>query len=98
MSDSNGAAAHRQQLFQMSASYRRSRVLTTAARLGIADALADGERGVDDLAAACHARADPLGRLLRALATIGVVSESKPDHFVLTELGTALRKSASEGA
>lgn len=91
-------STHRRQLFQISTSYLRSRVLTTAARLGIADALDGRERSIDELADACHAHADSLRRLLRALATIGVVSESKPDRFVLTDLGTGLRKSAPEGA
>jgi SAM-dependent methyltransferase len=82
----------------MSASYLRSRVVTTAARLGIADALGDGERSVDDLAAACQSHAGALRRLLRALATMGIVSESQPDRFALTELGRSLRKADPEGA
>jgi precorrin-6B methylase 2 len=98
MSDSASNAEHRRQLWQIATSYLRSRVLTTAARLGIADALSEGERSVDDLATACQADAVSLRRLLRALATIGVVSESRPDQFVLTDLGTGLRKSASDGA
>src|SRR5262249_42712630 len=34
-----------------------------------------------------------LRRLLRALATIGIVSEVQPDRFVLTDLGKSLRRS-----
>jgi precorrin-6B methylase 2 len=93
-----GDAKHRRELWQMSASFVRSRVLTTAARLGIADAFGEGERTVEQLATACEADAGSLRRLLRALATMGIVSESQSDRFVLTDLGTGLRKSDAEGA
>jgi precorrin-6B methylase 2 len=98
MSGSKSETNNRRELWLMSTSFLRSRVLTTAARLGVADALAEGERSVDQLATACQAHPGSLRRLLRALATIGVVSESQTDRFVLTDLGAGLRQSDPDSA
>jgi len=65
-------------LVEMATGYFRSRALCAAARLGVADALGDGGSSVDELAAACQADPASLHRLLRALASFGVVSESAP--------------------
>jgi O-methyltransferase domain len=79
-------------LVEMAMAYSRSRVLCAAARLGIADALGDEERGVGFLAEACQADHDALYRLLRALASIGITTETVPEHFRLTAFGKPLRK------
>jgi hypothetical protein len=81
-------------LTEMAMGYSRSRVLCAAARLNVADALGDGERSVDELAASCGAQPTSLYRLLRALASFGVVAETTPQHFVLTPFGQPLRKDA----
>jgi hypothetical protein len=71
--------------------YQVSQALHVAATLGLADLLAEGPRTSDDLAAACGADPDSLYRLLRALASIGVL-EAQPDRrFALTDEGQALR-------
>jgi hypothetical protein len=80
------------ELVQMAMSYSRSRVLCAAARLGVADALGDEVRSVDEVAETCQADADALFRLLRALASVGVTEETTPKHFRLTPLGRPLRK------
>jgi hypothetical protein len=85
-------------LVEMAMSYARSRMLCAAARLGIADALGDEERGVSFLAEKCEADADALYRLLRALASIGVTEETTPEHFRLTPFGKPLRKDVPESA
>ena len=72
--------------------YFRSRVLCAAARLGVADALGDDERSIDELAVLCGAQPAHLYRLLRALASFGVIAESAPERFVLTPFGKPLRK------
>jgi ubiquinone/menaquinone biosynthesis C-methylase UbiE len=87
-----GNVAHNKPLIEMAMSYSRSRILCAAARLGVADALGDQERSVDELAAACGAQPASLYRLLRALASIGVVAERTPRRFVLTVMGQPLRK------
>jgi hypothetical protein len=85
-----------QGLLEMAMAYSRSRVLCAAARLGIADALADQERSIASLAETCQADPDALYRLLRALASIGVTEETKPEHFRLTPFGNPLRKDAPQ--
>jgi hypothetical protein len=85
-------------LVEMAMSYSRSRMLCAAARLGVADALGDEVRSVDDLAAICEADADALYRLLRALAAIGITEEAMPKHFRLTEFGKPLRKDVAQSA
>jgi hypothetical protein len=85
-------------LVEMATGYFRSRALCAAVRLGIADFIGDDERTVDQLAVACQADKTALHRLLRALATFGIVSESKPGAFVLTPLGAPLQKTAPNSA
>ncbi|MEM8681382.1 MAG: methyltransferase, partial [Planctomycetota bacterium] len=53
--------------------------------------LQDGPQSVDQLATACSANAEALYRLLRALASIGIFSESAPREFELTSLAEPLR-------
>lgn len=79
-------------LVEMAMAYSRSRVLCAAARLGVADALGEDERSVEELAASCEADKDALYRLLRALASIGVMQETAERRFRLTEFGRPLRK------
>ncbi len=85
-------------LVEMAMAYSRSRVLCAAARLGVADALGDAERSVEDIAAACQADPQALYRLLRALAGIGVTIETAPMQFRLTPFGEPLRKDAPQSA
>jgi hypothetical protein len=62
------------------------------AKLGIADLLKDGARSSEELAEATETRSKPLYRVLRALASVGVLTES-PDHrFALTAVGSILRR------
>ena len=79
-------------LLEMAMAYSRSRILCAAARLGVADALGDAERSVEYLADTCQADPDALYRLLRALASIGVTTETTPTHFRLTPFGEPLRR------
>jgi O-methyltransferase domain/Dimerisation domain len=85
-----------QGLVEMAMAYSRSRMLCAAARLGVADALADEVRSVAFLAEKCQADATALYRLLRALASIGVTEETTPEHFRLTPFGKPLRRDVSE--
>lgn len=76
--------------------YQASQALHAAAVLGVGDALADGPRGVDDLATAVGADPDALYRLLRALAALGVLDEREDRTFALTEVGAGLRGDVPE--
>jgi hypothetical protein len=82
------------ELSRLVGSYQAVQALHVAAALGIADLLADGARSSDDLAEATGAHADSLYRVLRALATVGVLEEQPGRSFALTELGEGLREDA----
>jgi DNA-binding Lrp family transcriptional regulator len=69
-----------------------TRLLAIAADLGVADALADGPRPVDELAREVGADPDALHRILRALASDGVFAEEAPGVYRNTEASGALRR------
>lgn len=64
----------------------------TAATLNIADLLADGPRTADDLAAETQTQPDPLYRVLRALAMLGVFAEVADRTFGNTPVSDTLRE------
>ena len=67
--------------------------VATAARLGIADALAESQpQRSDTLARAVGADASALARLLRALASLGVLAEPLPQQYALTPISELLRR------
>ncbi|MFE7302304.1 methyltransferase [Streptomyces sp. NPDC057579] len=72
--------------------------LRAAADVGVADHLADGPRSPADLATATGTDARNLYRVLRLLATRGVVTEDEQGRFGLTEAGQALRSDAPYSA
>jgi ubiquinone/menaquinone biosynthesis C-methylase UbiE len=60
----------------------------------VADALGTEDRTVEELASLCHADTAALNRLLRAMASFGLVKETAPHRFALTPAGEPLRKDA----
>jgi len=78
-------------LFQMATGYWISQAVYVAAKLGIADLLEDGPQSSVVLSAATRSDARSLFRLLRALSSIGVLSQVGDDRFSLSRLGNALR-------
>jgi hypothetical protein len=71
--------------------FRVTQTIHAGVELGIPDLLADGERAADDLAEASGADPATLYRLLRALASLGILHEEDGRRFSLTELGQSLR-------
>lgn len=67
-----------------------SKAVHIAAKLGIADLLAGGPRPVGDLARATGTQEQPLYRVLRALASLGVFAETE-HGFELTSMAEYLR-------
>ena len=86
-----GASPPPATLLQMMTGYWVSQALHVAAKLGIADLLADGPVDCEDLAAATDTHAPSLQRVLRALASVGVFTEVSPGSFALTPLAELLR-------
>lgn len=62
-----------------------------AAKLGVADLLKDGPRSADDLAHVTRAHSAPLHGRLRALASLGVLSENAAGRCQNTHLSETLR-------
>jgi hypothetical protein len=65
--------------------------IRAVSELGVADALADGPRSIDDIAVATNAHAPSLYRALRALACKGIFTEVAPRTFALTPMAEYLR-------
>lgn len=82
------------QLSNMIVGYWQSQAIYAAAKLGIADLLAPGPQTIDALTAASNASPEPLYRLLRALASIGIFAEGPSKTFSLTPLADSLRADA----
>jgi O-methyltransferase domain len=70
--------------------------LYAAARLGVADAIADGTGEVDEIARRVGGSPDATYRFLRLLASEGVLREREDRTFELTELGSTLRSDAED--
>lgn len=66
--------------------------LYAAARLGVADVIANGTADVSEIARQVHADEGSLYRLLRALASVGVFAETESRRFVQTPLSDRLRR------
>ena len=71
--------------------FRVSQTIHAGVELGIPDLLADGDRTAADLAESSGADPSALYRLLRALASLGILHEADGRRFSLTELGQPLR-------
>lgn len=86
------------QLIQMASAYWISRLVYAAAKLGLADHLAAGPRSAAELAGLTRTHAPSLHRLMRALASLGVLTERDAQRFALTPLGEALKAGAPGSA
>ena len=78
-------------LAQMATGFILSRLVYTAASLGIADHLASGPKTAADLAAPAECDAASLGRFMRTLTNFGILSLGDDGRFSLTPLGEPLR-------
>ena len=86
-------------LLQMITARWVSQAIAAAAKLNIADQLAQGPRTIAEIAAATSTHAPSLYRLLRALASVGIFAEvesaphteAAPRQFSLTPLAEPLR-------
>jgi DNA-binding transcriptional ArsR family regulator len=83
-------------LLQLINGYTSAQVVHVAAKLRLADLLAEGPRTIADLAAATDTHAPSLARLLRALASLGIVVEADDGRFALIALGSPLRSDAPD--
>jgi hypothetical protein len=82
------------QLIEMGRAYVVSRVVYAAAKLGLADQLEVGPRSAVELAGPMRVHAPSLHRLMRTLASLGLLTEHETERSALTPLGAALKTGA----
>jgi hypothetical protein len=75
-----------------------SRIIYAAAKLGLADQLAPEPKSAAELADRMQVHAPSLHRLMRTLASLGVLTEQSEQRFALTDLGQALTTGAPGSA
>ena len=95
--DSHAEPPPHAQLVQMATAHWTSHILYVAAKLSVADHLAKEAKRADELAAVTKTHAPSLGRFMRTLAHLGLVTEDETARFALTPLGEAL-KTGAQGA
>lgn len=81
-------------LLEMAKGYWVSQIVYVAAKLALADHLADGPKSAAELALLTNTHPQSLYRLLRTLAGLDIVSAGADQRFALTTLGEALKSDA----
>ena len=71
------------QLLQMATARWISHIAYVAAKLSLADHLANGPKGADELAGETGTHAPSLYRLMRTLASVGILTEDASRRFAL---------------
>jgi O-methyltransferase domain/Dimerisation domain len=79
------------QLIQMGMGYIPARILYIAAKMGLADLLADEPKSAAELAGPTGTHERSLHRLMRTLSSLGILTEGTAGRFGLTEMGEALK-------
>ncbi|WP_035604842.1 methyltransferase [Haloferula sp. BvORR071] len=86
------------QLIQMGSAHWISKIVYAAAKLGLADHLAPGPKSAVELAGPTGTHAPSLHRLMRTLASLGILTHREENRFALTPLGEALKTGAPGAA
>ena len=86
------------ELVQMAMAFWTSRILYVAAKLRLVDHLSKGRKSADALAGPTGTHAPSLYRVMRTLASLGILTEDKTHEFALTPLGEALKSGAPGSA
>ena len=86
-----GAPSADQILIQLLTGAWATQAVATAARLGIPEVLAEGPKTADEVAAQARTHAGATRRLLRALASLGVLERRSDGRFANTAVGDRLR-------
>src|SRR5262245_64577967 len=84
--------APHEQIFSIVLGFWQARALAVATELGVPDLLAEGALPVDELARRTKTNASALFRLLRALESIGIFTQTSPRVFGNTPTSECLRK------
>jgi hypothetical protein len=92
------ACAPHVQLIEMARAFIVSKTVYAAAKLELADQLAFGPKSATELAGPMRVHAPSLHRLMRTLASLGILTERAEQRFALTALGEALKTGAPGSA
>ncbi|MCP4347949.1 MAG: methyltransferase [Desulfobacterales bacterium] len=71
-----------------------SKPIYAAAEFGIADILAEGPKSIEEIAQITKTHAPSLKRVMRALASVGIFSETKDSQYELTPMAECLKTGA----
>lgn len=82
----------------MATGYWLSRIVFVAAQLGLADHLSSSPKSAEEVAKVTGSHPRSLHRLMRTLASFGILTEQKEGLFALTVLGEALKTGAPGSA
>lgn len=85
-------------LIELARGHWLAHIVYVAAKLDLADHLANGPRNAAAVATATGTHAPSLYRFMRALAGLGILAENDQQEFSLTPLGEALRTGAPGSA
>lgn len=78
-------------MLQLISGFWISRAIYIVAKLGLADHMHGGAKTAEELARASGAHASSLFRVLRALGSIGILTQSEDNRFGLTPVSATLR-------
>jgi hypothetical protein len=85
-------------LIEMGTAFWVSKVVYTAAKLGLVDRLDGASKSAVELAPLLSAHAPSLHRFMRTLAGLGLLTEGESQRFSLTPMGAALKTGAPGSA
>jgi len=85
-------------MIRMGTAYWLSSLVYTAAKINLADHLANGPQSAVGLAGATRTHPRALHRFMRTLASFGILAQNDDQTFTLTELGATLKKDAPGAA
>jgi hypothetical protein len=88
----NAKPAPQEQIFPIIIGFWQARALAVATELGLPELLSEGPLDVDQLASRTQTNASALFRLLRALESIGIFTQTSPRVFSNTATSECLRK------
>src|SRR4029077_3808617 len=86
------------ELVKMAMAFWTSRTIYVAAKLRMADHLSKGRKRADALAGPTGTHAPSLYRVMRTLASLGILTEDESHEFALTPVGEALKSGAPGSA
>jgi hypothetical protein len=92
------APASVMQMHQLVLGFTATQALYVAAKLGVADLIAETPKTVDELAQATKSHAPSLGRLLRMLTSVGIFAEDEAGRFRHTPRSASRRSDHPQSA